>query len=307
MRKFIYLVFVIILSLPACTPTVSTPTSNMVPELGSTRISETDGMVQVYVPAGVFEMGSEDGYEDEKPVHTVYLDAFWIDQTEITNEMFQTFIRDTGYVTDAESYGSSYVYLNNEWIEISGADWKHPEGSTSNLENLEDHPVVQVSWNDAMAYCEWAKRILPTEAQWEKAAKGTVASTYPWGNEFNCKNGNFDDESVLDEYVVAGLAGCDGYHTTAPVREYEGGVSPYEVYDMAGNVREWVMDWYDDKFYGEMSAAENNPQNSEESDYKTIRGGSWFDIEEGVRSTVRSYNAPYIADYIMGFRCSTSN
>ena len=106
-------------------------------------------MVMVYVPAGEFQMGSEDGADDEMPVHSVNLDAYWIDQTEVTNEMFAKFIDDTGYETDAQKAGSSYVYKDGSWQKISGADWQHPSGSNSSISDRLNHPVIHVSWNDA--------------------------------------------------------------------------------------------------------------------------------------------------------------
>ena len=149
-------------------------------------VSEKDGMTMLYVPAGEFLMGSkqDDAYDDEKPQHTVYLDAFWIDQTEVTNTMFTHFVEDTGYQTDAEKEeGWGWVCTNNGCNNTSPVNWRSPNGPDSHLDGLDKHPVVLVSWNDAKAYCEWTSRRLPTEAEWEKAARGTDGRIYPWGND----------------------------------------------------------------------------------------------------------------------------
>jgi sulfatase modifying factor 1 len=145
----------------------------------STRMSAKDGMAQVCVPAGEFLMGSADSdpsaYRDEMPQHTVYLDAFWIDKTEVTNAMFAKFVAETNYKTEAEKEGWGFTYNppSKSWERPKGADWRHPRGPTSDINSQNDYPVAQVSWNDAAAYCEWVGRRLPTEAEWEKAARGT--------------------------------------------------------------------------------------------------------------------------------------
>ncbi len=206
-REFIYLG-------PAATvtPLPATP----MPAAGDTMTRPEDGMVMVHVPAGAFEMGSDDGYDDEKPVHTVYLDAYWIDRTEVTNAQYRRCVQ-AGECRESACAGDG---------AYNGAD----------------QPVVCVSWDDAAAYCEWAGGRLPMEAEWEKAARGTDGRAFPWGNEFDCRKGNFDDETELDDYTVPGGPDCDGYDRTAPVGSYAAGASPYGALNMAGNVREWVSD-----------------------------------------------------------------
>lgn len=191
------------------------------------QVSDKDGMTLLYVPAGEFTMGNNDGARDEQPIHTVYLDAYWIDQTEVTNAMFKRFVDATRYQTDAEKRGSGVALdlTKKLWSDTQGADWQHPRGPNSNLSGLDDHPVVQVSWNDATAYCQWAGGDLPTEAQWEKAARGTDGRIYPWGNQA-------PDKTRLNDNIEVG--------DTTQVGNYPTGVSPYGALDMAGNVWEWV-------------------------------------------------------------------
>jgi len=153
----------------------------------STTVRAADSMMMVYVPAGEFLMGSpiSEGIANEWPQHTVYLDAFWIDQTEVTNRQFEKFVQATGYRTDAEKEGTGgkFVGSYDSPARVDGADWRHPDGPDSSLGGRAEYPVVQVSWNDAQAYCKWAGARLPTEAQWEKAARGTDERRYPWGNQ----------------------------------------------------------------------------------------------------------------------------
>jgi formylglycine-generating enzyme required for sulfatase activity len=255
------------------------------------------------VPAGEFKMGSEDGDSDEKPVHTVYLDAYWIDLTEVTNAMFQQFILATGYRTSAENEGWGYVINLNtdQWEQINGADWQHPRGSGSSLEGLEQHPVVQVSWEDAAAYCEWAGRRLPNEAQWEKAARGTDERTYPWGNNPPAGNLlNFADQNLEVDWANRSID--DGWQYTAPVGSYPAGASPYGALDLAGNVWEWAADRYADDYYA--SSPLRNPGGPALGAYPVLRGGSWDIFECGVRSADRYGYYPPDRLGNMGFRCS---
>ena len=272
-------------------------------EIGSTMISEKDSMTLVYVPAGDFQMGSSDGVGDEAehPLHQVYLDAYWIDQTEVTNGMYSMFVNETGYITEVEKKGDSDIYLNNGWQSVSGADWQHPHGPESSLNGLENHPVVHVTWNDANAYCMWAGRRLPTEAEWEKAARGIWGGTYPWGQDlpsgdlvnFADANTNFDQSDPTTN---------DGYSETAPVGSYPQGASPFGVYDMAGNVFEWVADWYATDNYQVYS----NPQGPSTGEFKIWRGGSWNSGSNPLRSAYRAWNNSAPESNILGFRCALS-
>ena len=295
------------LSQETALPTVS-PVPSVTPTLGigSSQTRAQDGMLMMYVPAGSFTMGSDSGASDEKPVHTVTLDAFWIDQTEVTNAMFQAFVSGTGYLTDAEQKGKSTIFSAKGplFYEISdGASWQHPEGAGSTISGLGNYPVSQISWNDADAYCKWAGAQLPTEAQWEKAARGSDARIYPWGNQG--PTGallNFAD-------VNLGTSGSnknenDGYAYAAPAGNYPAGQSPYYVYDLAGNVYEWVSDWYSGTYYGQ--PFNSNPTGPASGQLKVTRGGSWVNGAYYTRSSSRVARGPSDGGYISGFRCARS-
>jgi len=278
------------------------PVNTEVPALGSTRISETDGMTLVFVPGGDFTMGSDSSsFASERPVHTVFLDSYWLDQTEVTNAMFGTFVAQTGYQTDAEKTGSSNGYNpDTAKTELTqGADWQHPQGPDSSLSDLAEHPVVHVSWNDARAYCEWAGRRLPTEAEWEKAARGTDGRTFPWGNDFDGTRLNFADVNL--EAYWGNSSFNDGYQLTSPVGSYPLGASPYGALDMVGNVWEWVNDWVDEAYY--QSSPSSNPGGPDSGEYRIVRGGSWHDPEDGNRAAYRGWDAPEDTDITLGFRC----
>jgi formylglycine-generating enzyme required for sulfatase activity len=283
------------------TNTPKPPTFTPTPGIGSTITSNKGNMTMVFVPAGEFTMGSENGASDEKPVHQVYLDAFWIDQTEVTNAMFAKFIDDTGYETDAEKKGKSYVYQGGSWIEVNGANWLHPSGPNSDISGRERHPAIHVSWNDAVEYCEWRDDRLPTEAEWEKAARGTDERTYPWGNEFDGTKLNFCDKNCTLGKVDKNID--DGYIDTAPVGSYENGKSPYSLYDMAGNIWEWVSNWYDVYLYpgGDKNASSNFGKT-----HRVLRGGSWGNSENNVRSANRGWFTPTFTSNFIGFRCVRS-
>jgi len=246
------------------------------PATGATRVWEKDGSVMVYVEAGEFLMGSADddadAYSDEKPQHEVYLDGFWIDRTEVTNGQYQQCVE----AGACEPPGETESYTRDSYY-----------GSPQ----FEDYPVRNVRWDDAVAYCEWAGKRLPTEAEWEKAARGTDGRKYPWGNE--APNGtlcNFD--------------GNEG--DTVAVGSYPAGASPYGALDMAGNVWEWVADWYDDGYY--RGSMDRNPKGPASGSYRVLRGGSWYHDEWFVRSANRYYRFnPGFRSYFIGFRCARSS
>ena len=287
----------VITNTPSSTKT-SVPTS---PTLGiGSTMTGTDGMTLLYVPAGEFTMGSEDGDDNEKPVHKVNIDAFWIDQTEVTNIMFIRFIDETRYTTDAENAFKSYVYKNDSWQYVNGADWAHPLGPSSDVSDIMSHPVVHVSWNDAQEYCSWADRRLPTEAEWEKAASWDVKNrqkyVYPWGNEFDGNLSNFCDKNCSFNWADKKID--DGYEFTAPVGTYPIGASPYGVLDMAGNVWEWVSSRYQDYPYSALEDLSVGIFN------RVLRGGAWPNLDYSLRSTYRDWINPSSANFSIGFRCA---
>ncbi|MCX6053417.1 MAG: formylglycine-generating enzyme family protein [Chloroflexi bacterium] len=292
------------------------PTPTQLPVIGSTQVSSKDGMVMMYVPEGEFTMGmsadaalaecqkfftdcSRDWFTGEEPEHPVNLDAYWIDQTEVTNMMFRMFVNEISYQTEAEKAGFSSVFTGSVWEQVNGADWQSPQGPNSNLTGLEDHPVVQVSWNDASAYCVWAGRNLPTIAQWEKAARGTDKRSYPWENDPPAGNlVNFADSNT--SFAWSNKIINDGYPFTSPVGSYPDGKSFYGAMDMAGNVREWVSDWYGSYVSGNVT----NPQGPSPGDYRVFRGGSWVSVTDFLRSAFRSSGNPVGSDDNVGFRCA---
>jgi len=235
-----------------------------------------DGMTLLYVPAGEFTMGSNDGNDDEKPVHTVYLDAYWIDQTKVTNKQYAVCVRKGVCTPPSNGYPFTNYRFDDE-LKYYGKS------------QFDDYPVLYVDWNQVAAYCEWAGRRLPTEAEWEKASRGTDGRTYPWGeNQPSGYLGNFKNS----------------FFGPTSVRRYPDGVSPYGAYDMAGNVEEWVNDWYDSSYY--QSSPSSNPLGPNSGDYRVVRGGWWNVSDYLVRSAVRSRSDPTITSYDIGFRCARS-
>lgn len=277
---------------PTLTPTfTATPT----PGIGSVRVFPKDSMPQVFVPAGEFLMGTLPEDVDpsygmvEEPQHSVYLDGYWIDQTEVTNRMFASFVEETDYITDAEKGNWGITLQNGQPGRFPGVDWQHPHGASTNLDSREDQPVVQVSWNDAHAYCTWAGRRLPTEAEWEKAARGTNAQTYPWGEQE-------PDQTILAiDDLSAG---------PSDVGSHPKDVSPYGVLDMAGNVREWVADWYSDTYYKESPLS--NPQGPETGEDRAFRGQCFGSSVRFMRIAVRSAGYQDERWGWQGFRCASS-
>ncbi len=256
---------------PTVTPTrdpnvTVTPAPTLEP--GSTRVSEVDGMTMVYIPAGVFEMGGHES-ADELPIHSVDLSAYWIDQNEVTCNQFMTFNAKTGI---------------GGYAEQSCADGG-------------DHPV-RATWDAARAYCAWAGRRLPTEAEWEKAARGGLAGKqYPWGDEDpvcqqDVSNGAmfYDDDNCL----VTG---------TAPVRSYA--PNGFDLYDMAGNVSEWVSDWYGEDYYETFGEGETvvNPPGPASGAFRVHRGGSYRTDADGLRAADREGMPP---QNFYGFRCAAN-
>jgi formylglycine-generating enzyme required for sulfatase activity len=260
-------------------------------DVGSTFVSQKDSMTLVYVPEGEFLMGAlpADGEAEanEKPQRLVSLDAYWIDQTEVTNAMFARFVEETGHQTDAERDNWAYVYLDETWTQMDGATWRHPNAPDSNLDGLESYPVVQMSWHDANAYCKWAERRLPTEAEWEKAVRGSLTEEasrkYAWGNE-----------------LPTNASQLDGIHKVA---SYANGISPYQAFDMSSNAWEWTADWHNEQYH--QNTASHNPKGTGGEEH-TYRGGGFDNETSLIRATIRQRANPIFRVNLLGFRCAQS-
>ena len=260
---------------------------------------------QVLAPAGAFMMGAddEDSDTDEAPIHEVRLDAFWLDTTEVTNAQYAAFVADTGYVTTDELDGTGYTVLTGTFEDVRGANWRHPRGPNSDIAGQDDHPVTLVSFDDARAYCAWAGGRLPTEAEWEYAARGSQATTYPWGDVFSDERVNSCDRDCPMSWVNDDLD--DGYIFAAPVGTFGGGRSWVGAEDMAGNVWEWTADWYDESYYAR-SPVDNptGPSSRVDEDGKSVRGGAWSSTVQGVRSAVRVSVRASRGHFDVGIRCA---
>ncbi|MDH3599347.1 MAG: formylglycine-generating enzyme family protein [Candidatus Tectomicrobia bacterium] len=238
------------------------------------------------IPAGMAHLGSEQGEADEQPVRKTAVAAFRLHQTEVTNAAFAAFVAASGYRSDAERRGSGWVWTDR-WREVKGANWQHPQGPGSAIASRPNHPVVQVSWQDATAYCQWYKLRLPTDTEWEYAARGSDARRYPWGNATARAGGQQRANYGADRCCAPDAQ--DGYRLTAPVGHYPNGASPFGVLDMAGNVWEWVQEEHP-----------NDPGS------KIIRGGGWGNNPYCLRTTYRHANPPSTSLDMVGFRCAQS-
>lgn len=274
------------------------------------------------IPGGAFLMGSADpdGWpaDGEGPVREVKLQPFHIDACCVTNEQFNAFVNATGYKTEAERFGWSFVFHlflkpgvfarstervagSEWWCRVDGATWRHPEGPGSNIKRRWDHPVVHVSWNDAQAYCAWAGKRLPTEAEWECAARGgLVQKRYAWGDELtpggrhmcNIWQGDFPNANTAE----------DGYVGTAPARSFK--ANGYGLHNVAGNVWEWCHDWFSPDFH--LAGPRTDPAGPPQGDRKVIRGGSYLchhSYCNRYRVGARTFNTPDSSTGNTGFRC----
>jgi serine/threonine protein kinase len=255
------------------------PNSKGYPEV----INEKDNSTMIYIPAGEFTMGS-DKYTSEGPIQQISLDAYLIDKYLVTNRQFKQFVEETNYQTDAEKNHSGEVWTGRRWSNDENATWRLPDGSTP-VEGREDHPVSQVSYNDAETYCKWAGKDLPAEAQWEKAARGPGGNTYPWGN--------FDPDDSMANYSDSFIEG------TTPTIKYEKGQSYYGAFDMAGNLYQWCKDWY----VTGIERKANNPTGPGEGTERVLKGGSYSESMDSLRSPNRISADPATSKAIYGFRC----
>jgi formylglycine-generating enzyme required for sulfatase activity len=238
----------------------------------------------VVVPAGEFAMGSPDGDADELPVHTVALGGFYIDRTEVTNAQFGRFLTEQGNQTEE---GTTWLDLEAEdcLIEQRGEDFEPRTG-------YDEHPVIEVSWHGAVAYCKWAGARLPTEAEWEYAARGPERRTYPWGTgEPDCDKANHTP--------IEQIEGCA--KSFVAVGSYPAGRSWCGALDLSGNASEWVADWYSRYSPG----PQRDPRGPDSGDKRVVRGGYWHSEPFRIRSAARSALGPRLASPAIGFRCAT--
>lgn len=328
-------------------PSVSTPDSATAGQESFGQAGPTprpdgdapDGMV--WVPGGDFTMGSDDGGPYEAPAHAMNVAGFWMDQHEVTNRQFRAFVSATGYVTVAEqaprfedfptmtreqfdqtvgtlaagamvfvppARGTRQVQRESWWAYVPGASWRQPGGQGTSIDEALDHPVVHVCWEDAAAYAKWAGKALPTEAQWEFAAKGGANHQYIWGDApepggdtpANLWQGTFPFQNTME----------DGHLRTAPVKSYP--PNAYGLYDLAGNVREWTGDWWDVGYY-RYGPAQNPPgpanyydPSEPDNPRRAVRGGSYLHdgtSYAGMRPTYRFGGPATTAFSDLGFRC----
>ena len=306
---------------PCCVPSGSREAGRIVRPAESRVAVANERVGMVGLEGGPFLMGTADreGFssDGEGPVRKVSLQPYRIDQHTVSNARFAAFVAETGYVTDAEIYGYSFVFgglLPDDfpgtrgvaqapwWRQVFDADWRRPEGPHSSVEGRMNHPCVHVSWNDATAYCDWADTRLPTEAEWEYAARGGLEQKrYPWGDELNpdgehrCNiwQGTFPSHNDLD----------DGYLGTAPVDTFP--PNGFGLHNVAGNVWEWCADWFHPSFH--VRGPRENPSGPPSGRNKVIRGGSYFCHDSycnRYRVAARSSNSPDASAGNMGFRCA---
>jgi formylglycine-generating enzyme required for sulfatase activity len=240
----------------------------------------------ILISEGIFLMGEDESEDrDQQPAHLIRLDSFYIDETEISNGEYAQCV-EAGVCRPPASPNASY------------------HASYYGDPAFDDYPVIFVNWYDAETFCEWRGGRLPSEAEWEKAAgfdeiEG-VRRLYPWGDEFDGTRLNFCDKNCPREQREGSVD--DGHRDTAPVGSYPDGASPYGIYDMSGNVMEWVGDWYDRRFYE--NSTDTNPLGPVEGEFKSIRGGSWLSPAEETMVTIRDSFDPLVARTNLGFRCA---
>ncbi len=263
----------------------TTPVSSEVPSSTPMPLvtNEKNSQGMILIPAGEFIMGSDDGDLNEKPSHVVYLDSYYIDKTEVTNAAYILCVRE-GICQQPFSLSSrtrSQYYGDGQF---------------------DNYPVINVDWGMAKAFCEWREARLPTEAEWEKAARGENGFVYPWGDAFSCHKGNFDDEEKIDGYFVPGGPNCDGFEDIAPVGSFPSGASSYGVLDMAGNVWEWVNSLSSPYPYNK----DDGRESSNSSNMRSMKGGAFTANDYYSRSSNRRQDTPIASNDNTGFRCALS-
>ncbi|XP_046371784.1 formylglycine-generating enzyme-like [Haliotis rufescens] len=278
----------------------------------------------VPIPGGKFTMGTDKPVfqaDGEGPARKVKVDAFYLDKYEVSNAEFELFVNQSGYKTEAEGFGNSFVmdkYLSEEelqkitqavaaapwWLPVDGADWRHPEGPKTSIKERMDHPVMHVSWNDAVAYCTWAGKRLPTEAEFEFACRGELENRlFPWGNKLMPKNEHW--MNIWQGEFPKDNSKEDGYFGTCPVTAFPD-QNKYGLKNIIGNVWEWTSDWWETTHTKDFK---DNPKGPSKGDDKVKKGGS-FQCHESYcyryRCVARSQNTPDSSAANLGFRCAAS-
>ena len=308
---------------PEAAPTEPAPTETVEPTVPPTAVAEDSvtatpagspaGMV--FVPGGVFSMGDDPNalleecqdfrggcqirlFPPAGPVHEVSVNPFYIDSYEVTNQAYAMFLNEIGghegncFEQDCLDLDENAVQLGDDGQYVVAAD-------------LQEHPVVGVSWFGAATFCQWRGARLPTEAEWEMAAswdpEAQTKTRYPWGDTFDPTATNFCDVNC-EAHDYADKEADDGYAQTAPVGSYEAGRSPLGLFDMSGNVWEWVLDWFDPAYYDVSNG--DNPRGPETGEIRVVRGGSWFDTGNFTSAVFRTGIPPELYDDTLGFRCA---
>ncbi len=243
------------------------------------EITDSRGAVMLLIPAGEFQMGSKGLSKIEEPIHTVYLDAYYIDKFEVSNQQYAQFLN---------AQGNQFEGLAN-WIEANDPDLKvrEIEGVWTVEPGFENYPMNEMTWYGARAFCSWRGGRLPTEAEWEKAARGTDGRLYPWGDTASCEQANY--------------YGCN--YALLPVDSFSQATSPYGVFNMAGNIMEWVNDWYAEDYYA--NSEYTNPTGPETGTHKVFRGGAYINGAHHIRTTYRWPKLPVLTYVATGFRCAS--
>lgn len=291
-------------------------------KLTDTQGNEKTDSQMVLISGGDFLMGTDnpgipaDGEGPQRPVH---VDSFYMDIQEVTNRQFEIFVNATGYITEAEKFGDSFVFegilsetVKTEitqavaaapwWLPVKGAYWRHPEGPDSNITVRLDHPVLHVSWKDAVAYCSWLNKRLPTEAEWEYACRGGLKDRlYPWGNKLNPKGQHF--ANLWQGNFPTHNSEEDGFIKTSPVKSFP--ANGFGLYDMVGNAWEWTEDWWT---VHHTTDRQHNPRGPPSGTDKVKKGGSYMCHKSycyRYRCAARSQNTPDSSSSNLGFRCAS--
>ncbi|XP_006897144.1 PREDICTED: sulfatase-modifying factor 1 [Elephantulus edwardii] len=278
----------------------------------------------VLIPAGTFTMGTDDPQiqqDGEAPARRVTVHAFYMDAHEVSNAEFEKFVNATGYLTEAEKFGDSFVFegmLSEQvktdiqqavaaapwWLPVKGANWRHPEGPDSTVLHRLDHPVLHVSWNDAVAYCTWAGKRLPTEAEWEYSCRGGLENRlFPWGNKLQPRGQHY--ANIWQGHFPVSNTGEDGFRGTAPVDAFP--PNGYGLYNMVGNVWEWTSDWWTVQHSAEEML---NPKGPPSGRDRVKKGGSYMCHKSycyRYRCAARSQNTPDSSASNLGFRCAADH